>query len=139
MYNDKELDAIHQKRLHELIRNSIEVIPTETKSIIHIDSAEQLNELVHKHTEKLIIIDFWAEWCGPCQQFMPIFQELQKEYQNKKVIFAKVNVDEVPEIAEQFQINAVPAFLFIKKQQIVHMEIGYKQKAAFARIIDSLL
>lgn len=79
-------------------------------------------EEVIKNNEK-IIVDFWAGWCMPCKIMSPIFENLAKKYQNQ-IVFAKVNVDEEPQIAEKFQIMSIPAFIVFKNGNKVGEIIG---------------
>ncbi len=76
-----------------------------------------------------VIIDVYADWCGPCQQMMPIFEELEKEMSN--YIFVKLNVDESRELAIQFGVTSIPTFVFIKDGQVVGKETGYMSKEDF--------
>ena len=80
-----------------------------------------------QQSEKPVIIEVYATWCGPCQHIMPYFEELANQY-GAKYTFAKLNVDEARDIAIQFGISAVPAFLFLKKGELVGQEVGYMSK-----------
>ncbi|MBE9492039.1 MAG: thioredoxin, partial [Bacteroidetes bacterium] len=79
-------------------------------------------ELVLK-SDKPVIIDFWAEWCGPCRMVGPIVQEIGNEYQGKAIV-GKVNVDENPEITVKFGIRNIPTILFFKNGEIVDKQVG---------------
>ena len=86
----------------------------------------------------LVMVDFWAVWCGPCQMVAPIVEELAQEYGDKlKVV--KLNTDENPEIAGQYQIMSIPTMVFLKDGQVVEKLIGARPKRQFKEIIDSLL
>jgi thioredoxin 1 len=78
-------------------------------------------------SDKLVVVDFWAEWCGPCRMLGPIFEELSTEL-NDKLIFAKVNVDESPELAEQFGISSIPVVHITKNGQSIAEQIGFVPK-----------
>jgi thioredoxin len=86
----------------------------------------------------LVMVDFWAVWCGPCQMVAPIVDELAGEYAGKLKVL-KLNTDENPEIAGQFQIMSIPTILFFKGGQPVEKVIGARPKRQFKEIIDQLL
>lgn len=87
---------------------------------------------------ELVMVDFWAVWCGPCQMVTPIVEDLAKEYQGKVKVM-KLNTDEAPEIAGRYQIMSIPTILFFKKGQPIEKLVGARPKAQFKQVIDSLL
>jgi thioredoxin len=107
--------------------------------VIEIESVDHFNEIVNTYQNNLIIVDFWAPWCGPCRTFAPAFSALQKEFDKKGVIFTKLNVDQLPEISAQFGIQGIPTTMFIKGKKIVHHQVGMAPKPQFAQIIESVL
>ncbi len=94
-------------------------------------------ELVLK-SDKPAIVDFWAEWCGPCRLVGPIVEELATEYEGKAVI-GKVNVDENSEITSTFGIRNIPTILFFKNGEIVDKQVGATNKAALEAKLKALL
>lgn len=74
-----------------------------------------------------VLLDFWAAWCGPCTMLSPVVEELAQEH--PEISFCKVNVDEVPELAQRYQISAIPTLLLFKDGQPVDMSVGVKSKA----------
>ena len=74
-------------------------------------------------SDKLTIVDFWAEWCGPCRAIGPVIEEISKEYQGR-VNVGKVNVDNNPDVSVKYGITSIPAILFIKGGQVVDKQIG---------------
>ncbi len=86
------------------------------------------DELVAK-SDKPVLVDFWAEWCGPCRMVGPIVEELAKDYDGKAVI-GKVNVDTNPETAMKFGIRNIPTLLFFKNGEIVDKQVGAAPKSA---------
>jgi thioredoxin 1 len=84
-------------------------------------------ELVLK-SDKPVMIDFWAEWCGPCRMIGPVVEEMSKEYDGKALI-GKVNVDHNPGIAQRFMIRNIPTILFLKNGEIVDKSVGAVPKA----------
>lgn len=87
---------------------------------------------------KPVVIDFWAEWCGPCRMVGPIVDELATEYDGK-VIIGKVDVDNNDEITSQFGIRNIPTILFFKNGEVVDKQVGAAQKSALVEKIDKLL
>ena len=85
-----------------------------------------------------VVIDVYADWCGPCQQMKPIFEELAKEL-IKKYKSVKLNIDEAREIAVQFNVSSIPTFVFLKDGKIVGKETGYIGKDVLKEKIESLL
>lgn len=84
------------------------------------------------------IIDFYADWCGPCRMVAPILEELQREYEGKLVIY-KVNTEEAPDLAALFGITSIPSLLFIPKEGKPAMAVGAMSKAGFVEAIKDVL
>lgn len=87
-------------------------------------------------SDKLSVIDFWAEWCGPCRAIGPVIEELATEYAGK-VNIGKVNVDINPNLSMNFGITSIPAILFVKGGQIVDKQIGAVPKSVLDKKIQS--
>lgn len=87
-------------------------------------------------SDKLTVVDFWAEWCGPCRAIGPVIEELSKEYDGK-VNVGKVNVDHNPQVSMNYGITSIPAILFIKNGQVIDKLVGAQPKANFVRKIES--
>ncbi|GAX87139.1 thioredoxin 1 [Lebetimonas natsushimae] len=88
---------------------------------------------------KLVVVDFWAPWCGPCRMVAPIIEELAEEYKDKGVAVGKINTDEQQELAIQFGIRSIPTVLFIKDGEVVDAMIGAAPKAMYEEKINTLL
>ena len=87
-------------------------------------------------SDKLSVIDFWAEWCGPCRAIGPVIEELAVQYEGK-VNIGKVNVDVNPNLSMNFGITSIPAILFVKGGQVVDKQIGAVPKAVLDKKIQS--
>jgi thioredoxin 1 len=87
-------------------------------------------------SDKLSVIDFWAEWCGPCRAIGPVIEELAKEYDGK-VKVGKVNVDHNPQVSMDYGITSIPAILFVKNGEVVDKLVGAQPKANFVKKIEA--
>jgi thioredoxin len=85
-----------------------------------------------------VVLDFWAEWCGPCRMVSPIIDELAEEYAGR-ITVGKVNVDENDTVVAEYGIRNIPTVLFFKDGQVVDKQVGAAQKAAFVEKMNKLL
>ena len=88
-------------------------------------------------TDKLVIIDFWATWCGPCRALSPIMDELAEEYKDE-VVIAKCDTEENNEIAMQFGVRNIPMLVFMKNGEVVDTRVGLQRKGDLVKMIDEL-
>jgi thioredoxin 1 len=95
----------------------------------------EFNELLK--SEKILVVDFGAEWCGPCKMIAPIIDELSTEYKENATI-VKVDVDNTPELARKFGISGIPTLMFFKDGKLVKNQVGFVDKSQIKNIIDSL-
>jgi len=95
-------------------------------------------ESLVKNSDKLVLVDFWAEWCGPCRMVGPIVEELAKEYEGKAVI-GKLNVDNNPNVSMEFGVRNIPTILFFKNGKVVDKQVGAVPKAQLAAKLQAQL
>ena len=101
-------------------------------SIVEI-TKDNFESLV-KNSDKPVLIDFWAEWCGPCRMLSPIVDEIAEERDN--IIVGKINVDNEQELAVKYGISSIPTLLLVKGGEVVGTSVGYVKKPIIERLID---
>ena len=105
-------------------------------NIIHIGSEEAFDKLITGDVP--VLVDFWATWCGPCRMIAPIVEEIANEYADK-VVVAKVDVDEMGELAQRYRIMNIPTLMLFKQGQLVDKAIGARPKAALEQMLNKAL
>ena len=116
---DNELEKIKKKQLEELLhQQNLNKIVNETP-VMELTS----HDFDQKKSEnELLLVDFWAEWCGPCKSMHPIFSRMAKKY--KSVRFARVNVDNAQEIAMRYGVQSIPTFIMFKNGEVANTMVG---------------
>jgi thioredoxin 1 len=89
-------------------------------------------------SNKPVLVDFWAEWCGPCRMLGPIIEELSSDYDGKAII-GKVDVDSNQQFAAQYGVRNIPTVLIFKDGELVNRQVGVSQKNVYSEYIDALL
>ena len=100
-------------------------------SVLHITAATFENEVLH--SDKPVLLDFWASWCGPCRMVGPILDEIAAERSDIKV--CKINVDEQPALASQFGVMSIPTLVVVKNGQEVNRSVGAMPKARILALL----
>jgi thioredoxin 1 len=114
--DDPEIEKIKQKKLEEMIRQSRSQIQPE---IIDLNSTNFVQTV---SSDSPTLVDFWADWCGPCKMMHPVFESLSKKY--PKIKFARVNVDQNQNIAIKFAVQSIPMFIMFKSGQMIDKMVG---------------
>ncbi len=104
--------------------------------VLHTSETAFENDVLKSNVP--VVVDFWAEWCGPCRVISPIIEELSQEY-NGKVQFAKVNVDESPDLAGRFGVQGIPTLIIFKDAKEVGRLVGAAPKSRLAQEIEKIL
>lgn len=91
------------------------------------------NEVIK--SDKPVLIDFWATWCGPCQMLSPVIAEIADEY-DEKVKVCKVNVDNEPELAAAFRVQSIPMLAVVKNGEVTDVAVGYRPKEEIIGLLD---
>ncbi len=132
--SDEELKRIREKKLKEYmkVKERTEEMSNEP---IHVTDAS-FEDFVNKNP--LVLIDFWAAWCGPCRVLAPTIEELAEDYYGK-VLVGKLNVDENPQAAERFQVFSIPTVLIIKNGEEVDRIVGCVPKEYFETALKKYL
>lgn len=101
---------------------------------------ENFDEQVVKAGNKLVVVEFWAIWCGPCQIMTPVIEEIAKQYaSNPKIRIAKLNVDEADQISEKYEIRSIPTIKFFLNGEVIDELIGAVPKNVLLTQIEELL
>ena len=107
-----------------------------SENIVHVNQESFQKTVID--SQKPVLVDFWAEWCGPCKMVAPIIDELAGEYKDKAG-FAKINVDQNPQLASQFGVMSIPTIMIFKNGKPEQQVIGYKSKNDLKKLIDGVL
>ena len=116
---DDEFEKIQKKQLEDLLKQQNLNNILDKTPVIELTS-ENFNQEMQNND--LLLVDFWAEWCGPCKSMHPIFTRMAKKY--KRVRFARVNVDNAQDIAMKYGVQSIPTFIMFKNGEIANTMVG---------------
>lgn len=115
-------------------RESVGSVPT---GDLHVGSAEDFNTRVLA-AQQPVLVDFYADWCGPCRMLAPTIETLAKQYADRAVV-VKVNVDSLPQVASRYGIQSIPAVLFFQNGEEVERFVGVQPQSAYSGVLDRLV
>ncbi len=101
-------------------------------TVLHVGKNNFEQEVLK--SERTVLLDFWASWCGPCRMIAPILDEIAEEREDIKVV--KINVDEEPELANQFQVMSIPSLFVMKDGKVTAQSLGVRPKAQILSMLD---
>ena len=116
---DNEFEKIQKKQLEDLVKQQNLNNILDKTPVIELTSENFNREMANND---LLLVDFWAEWCGPCKSMHPIFTRMAKKY--KRVRFASVNVDNAQDIASKYGVQSIPTFIMFKNGEIANTMVG---------------
>ena len=116
---DEEFEKIQKKQLEDLLKQQNLTNILDETPVVELTS-QNFNQEINNNS--LLLVDFWAEWCGPCKSMHPIFTRMAKKY--KHVRFARVNVDNAQDIAMKYGVQSIPTFIMFKNGEIVNTMVG---------------
>jgi thioredoxin 1 len=102
------------------------------EKVLHVQAADW-QEL--QKSAKPVFLDFWAEWCGPCKMLTPTFERLAAKY-GEQVTFAKINVDELPDLANQFAVRSIPTLVLLQEGNVVERLVGLRSEQELADLLS---
>ena len=117
--SDDELERIKKKQLDDLLKHQQEQHAIQETPVMELNSSNFDDALLKN---KLMLVDFWAEWCGPCKSMHPIFSRMAKKYNH--VRFARVNIDHSQNIATKFNVQSIPTFIMFNDGKVVQQMVG---------------
>ncbi len=137
--SDAELQRIRHEKMRDLVVGSGTTmqLPGNGKPV-HVESVEHFKDLIEKHQDTPIVVDFWAEWCGPCKMLGPIFEQAAGKFKDK-VLFLKVNSDELPALAQYFRVSSIPDVILIHKKEVKGVWIGLRPLEFYTRELEKFL
>ena len=103
-------------------------------SALHITKENFDQEVLN--SDQPVLIDFWASWCGPCQMLLPVVEELAGEVEPAKI--CKINVDEQPELAQQFQVMTIPTLVVMNGGKVLNRSVGVKPKEEILKMLENV-
>jgi len=109
--------------------------PATDSAIVAIESADQFNEIWEKSGERLLMFEFYADWCSPCKELEPVLEKIARDNRDKVTVY-KINTDRNSELLYSFRVSGIPHIIFVKNKESVYSLSGLYPKNMYLRIID---
>lgn len=122
-----------------IMNPSIQTRKAVPNAVLNIGSVEKINQIVKNFSEVLIVVMFTGQHCSACKAFDPIFQQTQEEFRNRPVLFLKIDVHDLTEVAQQFNVLGTPTTIFIKNQKGIKRVVGMINQSKLREIIQNHL
>lgn len=119
---DEEKEEIRRRKIEEMLKRVIQPLQSKPVELTESNFSTEINK------NRLVLVDFWAPWCGPCKMISPIIEQLASQYSGK-VVFGKVNVDNDQRIAQRYSVQGIPTLLIFKNGQAIDRLVGAVPKA----------
>ncbi len=137
-FEDDKLDQIRQQKMDKMVKSQASPqLPGDGKPV-HVGSVESFKEFIERYEDTPIIVDFWAEWCGPCRMLAPVFEKVAAQYKDK-VICLKVNSDEFQSLAQYFRVSSIPDVILVHRKEVKAVWIGLRPLEFYKAELDKFL
>ena len=123
---------------HDEVTLTFNLNSNQNLTVMAVELTDANFEELAINSDKPVVVDFWAEWCGPCRMVGPVVEELANDYEGKAVV-GKVNVDHNSDVSQRFGIRNIPTILFLKNGEVVDKSVGAVPKNVLQEKLDALL
>jgi thioredoxin 1 len=134
---DKELQRIRESKARDIIKAKSVPFPGNGKPV-HVDTIQQFNEIIDKYQDTPVVIDFWADWCGPCKMLAPVYEQVASRFK-RRVIFLKVNSDNLAPLASYFRVSSIPDVILVHRKAVKAVWIGLRPQEFYVSALEKFI